>query len=250
MDVGACAVRGNHDDVILRVHADLTKGVFNKRDEHHYATVHSLSDASIAWLSALPVILRMRMPAGSSSPPWNAGQLVIVHAGLVPGLELEEQDPWAVVNMRSLVYPIYESNSPRPWALAEPRVLQEGESWSTMWNWYQNGVVREDERVVVVYGHDAKMGLQVDIEVEVGESGAEVSSESKLELGKGTKEEEQDDKKDKNGKKQFGIRYAFGLDSGCVYGRQLTALILEAGPGGIMHRVEQVDCEAAVKPSG
>ncbi len=51
-------------------------------------------------------------------------------------------------------------------------------------------------------------------------------------------------------KTRAGTRYAFGLDSGCVYGKQLTAMILEAGlegERGIVHRIIQVNCQKAAE---
>ncbi|EEU33903.1 uncharacterized protein NECHADRAFT_89050 [Fusarium vanettenii 77-13-4] len=72
MDLNASAVRGNHEDRVL----------------------WALSSEQLDWLKSLPVILTV--------DPLN---LCIVHAGLVPGIELEQQVPWAVMNIRTLTYP-------------------------------------------------------------------------------------------------------------------------------------------------
>jgi len=46
-------------------------------------------------------------------------------------------------------------------------------------------------------------------------------------------------------------RYAFGLDSGCVYGNQLSAMVLEMGKdGGVRHKIVQVECEKAAELKG
>lgn len=66
--------------------------------------------------------------------------------------------------------------------------------------------------MTVVYGHDAKGGLKVP---------------------------------DSYG---GGRGYTYGLDSGCVYGGKLSALVIEARPEGIVHAITQVKCKKAVEP--
>lgn len=38
-------------------------------------------------------------------------------------------------------------------------------------------------------------------------------------------------------------RYSMGLDTGCLYGRQLTALVVSRGPGSHSHNEEDIDEE-------
>ncbi|KAK0717132.1 Metallo-dependent phosphatase-like protein [Lasiosphaeria miniovina] len=280
MDLGASAVRGNHDENVLRaagrisslqataeeqeeadeggdeggeaVDSVLAEKEAKAANEHARAVARTLSKAQLNWLAALPIALRISggLP-GATTPPWNAGTIVVVHAGLVPSVALEKQDRWAVMNMRSLVYhprrPHYHLSSVEAQATAAseaateearhkkkkkpaavvPVDSREGEPWSHAWNRAQNAIRTEQDRVVVVYGHDAKAGLQADLE----------------------------NKKKKKAphKHAKGIRYAFGLDSGCGHGRQLSALVIEAvaataSPEGdgegvrITHRIVQVDC--------
>ncbi|KAK7427586.1 hypothetical protein QQZ08_005861 [Neonectria magnoliae] len=297
MDLGADSVRGNNEDRVLLLKAvqdssstaSSDKGVASElahvtiatqngeapteprtspsSKESDRATGASLSTSQVAWLSSLPLILRIGKLKGATSPPWNAGTLLVVHAGLVPFVPLEEQSPWAVMNMRSLMYSLndaQEGSRKEPvkgeskdfcdgvsatldvgeqldkkieraedggWArslkemlkndraVGQPIEGREGLAWSRVWNLYQNMLDTPAERTVIVYGHDALTGLQVEPEVEL-EPGNE---------GAGTPVK--------------GARYAFGLDSGCVYGKQLTALVIEADAktGDIVHRIEQVD---------
>jgi len=128
MSLNASAVRGNHEDKVLaaareigrlksynsfHVQGDAIEAErrgdvstqYGKKNAHRIA--RELTKAQLQWLRSLPLILRIgALPdAGEGQAPWNASALVVVHAGLVPGVPLERQDPWAVMNMRSLMYP-------------------------------------------------------------------------------------------------------------------------------------------------
>jgi hypothetical protein len=303
MDIGAHAVRGNNEDRILLAVEALRSGKVQREKLHDekpeeptsdnsnanngkpsvpsdrnevlpnllktdFDTVTSLTESQIAWLSSLPVILDMGRFTNATEPPWNAGTIVVAHAGLVPDVPLADQDPWAVANMRSLVYPPHDlekqvlaeavikaarkrvKGQPPNWPVTDEEMDEElkrlaaagpslngsetsasqqrktipiegsdGDLWRDAWNRKQNLLQPPSERMVVVYGHDAKAGLQVEPVVDIGEPGGE------------------------DGKVVRGVRYAFGLDSGCVYGKHLTALVIEAKPedGSVAHRIEQVE---------
>lgn len=135
MKLGASAVRGNQDDKVLAAAREIHRlsvdeqsrlgplqsdeendGVEDggedgevdaetRKKDHARRVARSLSHAQLAWLRSLPIILRIGHLPDATAPPWNATTLVVVHGGLVPGVKLEKQDPWAVMNMRSLVYP-------------------------------------------------------------------------------------------------------------------------------------------------
>ncbi|KAK3943159.1 Metallo-dependent phosphatase-like protein [Diplogelasinospora grovesii] len=271
MDLGAScsAVRGNHEDKVLAAYRKHHHKHHPKHKSHGddddddddddkvqkedgpSRVARSLSRKQIDWLSALPLILRLQNPphhhhqtTDGLSPPWNAGQIIIVHGGLVPGVPLEKQDPWAVMNMRCLTYPKHKHT------VAVPVDSRDGEPWSRAWNRFQNTQIsKEEERMVVIYGHDAKMGLQVDITVKLGEietstDGAgdgDIREEGETERGDGTVEEGGEVEASRK-RRRKGTRYAFGLDSGCGHGRKLTALIIETEGGHVTHRIEQVDC--------
>jgi hypothetical protein len=86
---------------------------------------------------------------------------LVVHAGIVPGIPIQTTEPLVLMTMRNIV-----EGKPTP-------SEKEGAPWISLWNGPTH----------VVFGHDAKRGLQ---------------------------------------KTQF----ATGLDTGCVYGKTLTALVL------------------------
>ena len=87
-----------------------------------------------------------------------------MHAGLLPGIPLEDQDPDGLFNMRSIT-------PSGKWS----KKIEAGVPWASKWT--------GPERVV--FGHDAVRGLQ-----------------------------------------QYPR--ALGLDTGCVYGKRLTGLLLPA----------------------
>ncbi|MEZ4288079.1 MAG: metallophosphoesterase [Polyangiales bacterium] len=125
----ALAVRGNHDEHCLRWWRA-------KRDGQplpilrpaHEAVVRELEPEDWAWLDALPLYLEL--------PQHNA---IVVHAGLVPGVPLGSQNPFAMMNMRA----IDEHGLPT-------KEASDGELWAKCWSGPE----------LVVFGHDAMRGLQ------------------------------------------------------------------------------------------
>jgi hypothetical protein len=119
MKIGASGVRGNHEDRTLLAHNSLTSKVhplpgpqedphkkedyldeesFSHGDYKDRALAKLLSADQINWLEKLPVILRVGPVAGMN----GGSDIVVAHAGLVPGVDLDRQDPFLVMNMRSI----------------------------------------------------------------------------------------------------------------------------------------------------
>lgn len=210
MDVGASAVRGNHEDNVLRAHKALEKKkhrkaheiletvpdrgadgsalgtqedfteTSKKHDDQARHTAKSLSKKQINWLSSLPLMLRIDHLHGATHPPWNAKEIIVVHAGLVPALPIPKQDPWAIMNMRTLLYRLRSKSDEAPEAAdvlppsadterrieAIPSDARHGEPWSHSWNRFQNLTFPlHSDRTLVIYGHDAKSGLQANPKV-------------------------------------------------------------------------------------
>ncbi len=140
----ALAVLGNHDDAVLsaREKTDVTR--------HHVQVAQSLTPADFQYLERLPLWVDL--------PDENA---LVVHAGLLPKLSLDQQPRHLLLNMRSI----------RDDGTGSTRI--EAAAWATRWPGPR----------FVVFGHDAVRGLQQE-------------------------------------------RYATGLDTGCVYGKELTGLWL------------------------
>lgn len=244
MALNASAVRGNHEDRVLlaRAEAEGRVGISaelaspdaeaHRGEAEHLAVARRLAPEQLAWLSALPVILTL-----------DPLPIYVVHAGLVPGVRLEKQDPWAVMNMRTLRYPReelrrVENKNLRRAAAAEPRGRTQqvardaaaladaegadpdpnrdvaipvedhtGEKWADAWNRRQKRLPKTKRRTVI-YGHDSKRGF-----------------------AKG--------------------KHTFGLDSGCVGGGALTAMIIEGTRGGgFSHTMHQEPCRKAPRQRG
>lgn len=203
--IGASCVRGNHEDrilllahnmnsTLLHLESQAKDGVDNLNQQFSSlslspdrALAASLSAEQISYLESCPVILRV----GFLKP--LAGDLVVVHAGLVPGVPLERQDPTAVMSMRSIDL---GTHVPSKHSHSEGSV-----HWIKLWDKYQKSLDPQwpffptsDTDVpkakachsTVIYGHDAKKGLQLK-------------------------------------------RYSKGIDTGCVRGGKLTALVLSDG---------------------
>lgn len=131
---GALCVRGNHDNAALA----LAIGI---RDPYKGSDwVNSLSDEDIQFLQELPYSLTIR-----------GMNLIIVHAGLVPGVPLAEQKLKNLFKMRNVVEKDADgdrdSEVPAYVALEKPT---DGEPWAKVWKGPEH----------VVFGHDAKRKLQ------------------------------------------------------------------------------------------
>lgn len=151
---GARGVRGNHEDRVLRWKAarDLGRpappiGSMTRR------TIDALKPRDWEWLAAMPLWIDL---------PEHGVR--VVHAGVVPGVPMERQDPRALLFMRSLD------------ARGAPVAERGGPSWAHRWPGPEH----------VVYGHHAKDECEI-------------------------------------------APYATGIDTGCVYGGRLTAMVLRDG---------------------
>jgi Calcineurin-like phosphoesterase len=148
---GAESVLGNHDDKVLRLRPGSAAAPRDPK-RVHAEVARSLHAPDWHWLAALPLLL----PVGRRH--------LVVHAGLVPGVAVEEQERDHLLNLRSI--------TPQ----GRPSKEIDGDPWASLWRGPQH----------VVFGHDAVRGLQRH-------------------------------------------PFATGLDTGCVYGGALTALVLPKG---------------------
>ncbi|KAH8661094.1 Metallo-dependent phosphatase-like protein [Ilyonectria robusta] len=240
MDLNASAVRGNHEDRVLLawagyntmegVAADLaTKDTEVPGGESSdLKTARSLSSEQLDWLKSLPVILTV--------DPLN---LYIVHAGLVPGIELERQVPWAVMNMRTLTYPTEDFRRKEvEKKKEEERKKQEEEE--------KNKNSRRDEAEpdaatedIVIEKTIPDHDVWIPIDSHDGDEWTDLWNREQKRVPKSHRRTIVYGHDSKCGYKEDS--YTFGLDSGCVKGGALS--IIQAVEGGWTHTTVQVPCE-------
>jgi bis(5'-nucleosyl)-tetraphosphatase (symmetrical) len=171
------AIRGNHDDIALAA----ALGDEARRQKPTFRWIfrengnEGLSDEDLLWLAELPYTIRI--PSSLYGDSNGEEDTMIVHAGLIPNMPLEEQTITTMVSLRDVCEKL---DSPGEYFDhgAKGTELEAGqyggpEPWAHAWT----GPFH------IVFGHDAKRGLQ-----------------------------------------QYP--WATGLDTGCCYGKQLTALII------------------------
>ena len=154
--LGAYCVRGNHDEVVLREwqrHQDGTQ----MRGEFHW--LNELSNEDLDWMFALPYTISI-----------PSRKMVIVHAGLIPNVPIEEQDLDCLIHIRDVTYDVNTA----AWT-GSKKSTSSSQPWASVWAGPQH----------VFFGHDAVRLFQ-------------------------------------------DYEFATGLDTGCVYGGSLTAVIPEA----------------------
>jgi hypothetical protein len=218
MSLGATVVRGNHEDRIILAHAAMSAKDTPFAPEHHDSDdmqkkesssedftdrdfkdrrlATHLGDQRIRWLENCPVILRL-------GDLGEMGRVVVVHAGLQPGVDLLDQDPYLTTNMRTIS------------STGVPSEKHHGDGWMKVcqlpassatsisnrlqgWNKYQKSLPKS-ERTTVIYGHDSKRGLQME-------------------------------------------QYSIGIDTGCVKGGRLTAVVIDGGISEYTFKLVHVDC--------
>lgn len=150
-ELGARAVRGNHEERLLAARIATQRGEpWPKIGKAHTALATELDELEWQQLEALPLHLDLEEHA-----------LRVVHAGVDPARRFEDQDPWMVTHMRSLL----EDGTP-------------SDRWGPPWGAVYRGPPH------IVFGHNAQRVPQIHA-------------------------------------------HATGLDTACVYGGALTALVLD-----------------------
>jgi hypothetical protein len=144
---------GNHEQKLLASrHAHQRGDAGPKLGGSHTDVAARLSDEDWALIESLPLWIDV---------PEHGVR--VVHAGVVPGVPFEKQDPWLLTHIRSI------DDKGKP-----------SEKWGQLWgSLYQ-------EQPHIVFGHNARQTPQIHA-------------------------------------------HATGLDTACVYGGALTALVLNAG---------------------
>ncbi|WAO97020.1 Metallophos domain-containing protein [Fusarium falciforme] len=249
MDLNASAVRGNHEDRVLlawiayNTREDIAADLAMKDAEvppgasGDLKTARSLSSEQLDWLKSLPVILTVG--------PLN---LCIVHAGLVPGIELEQQVPWAVMNMRTLTYPTddFRWKEEQKQEKEEQKKKKEGER-KKQEDEAKNKSRRDEaepddaaENIVIertILNHD----VWIPIDSHDGDKWTDIWNREQKRVAKSHRRTIVYGHDSQRGYQEDS--YTFGLDSGCVKGGALSGFIIQAVEGAWTHTTVQVPCE-------
>lgn len=180
------AVRGNHDDSALR--AVLGNSDDRSSGKKKYEWINDLTDDDIEWMLELPYTIRI--PSTVFGNANDSLDVLVVHAGLIPEVKLEEQDIQTMTTIREVSlmkddngqqhYLFYDLKNTNDDSMQQ---TSDRHAWATVWKGPYS----------VVFGHDAKRGLQIYPQENLDETHG---------------------------------RFVIGLDTGCCYGKKLSGLIL------------------------
>lgn len=145
------SIRGNHEDRALAA----ALGDKECCSKPKYQWVKALSDKDVTWMANLPYTITIPKAMLNNANNDAKQDIIVVHAGLDPAVNLQKQETKTMVTVRNLI------------------VNEKLKAWAKVWQGPE----------LVIFGHDAKRGLQRE-------------------------------------------EFAIGLDSGCVYGKKLTGIIL------------------------
>ncbi|KAI9274549.1 Metallo-dependent phosphatase-like protein [Phascolomyces articulosus] len=154
----AWCVRGNHDDITLRMYAYLKENNIPfsiesnatipegpvvdpiKLSDDHIQIVRNMTEEDYLFLNSCPTILGI--------PSLNS---LFVHAGVDPRKPLENQVPYLVKNMRSILPD------------GTPTSNRTNINWANEWNQFEEAgdLAVEKPYTDVYYGHDSRLGLQL-----------------------------------------------------------------------------------------
>ncbi len=133
------SVRGNHDDMVIREYLKFEKeGELSLSDQNKW--IKELTRNQIDYLISMSYTIRI--------PSLN---LMIVHAGLIPGVPLQSQQFKNMVEMRNLI--TSDSDNKQSGNQYEATLSnKEGEPWADKWLGPEH----------IYFGHDARRKLQLN----------------------------------------------------------------------------------------
>jgi len=230
------------------------------------AVLKSLKAHHLKFLRSLPLILHIPAIKPAKANPHTLTSntshkkqlkhpiltdIYTVHAGLVPAVPPLRQDPYSVMNMRA-IYPLTHSPSAN---------RKYGVAWEKVWNWYQDRLSRGKRMPLFAYidpepPTEAALNDGTDHSDDLWDYAAQNAELARQRSWlfwlqeKFEKDREGEDWRRQDpstvvyghdSKRGLNLkRWSKGLDSSCVKGGQLTALVLDAWG---RQDLVQVDCK-------
>jgi len=144
------SVMGNHDYKVIKCAQDINKYPQNIKypnlddtqlhySSDHIKAVNELTLNNIEYLAQLPLYLRPHP------------KIIVVHAGLIPHIPLQEQSPFLLMNLRNIIIDNQHDVTNKV-GMKGISGRDYGERWASFWKGPQH----------IFFGHDARRGLQID----------------------------------------------------------------------------------------
>lgn len=223
------------------------------------AVAKTLTPGQAKFLASCPLILRVQ-GAGHLG-----GELLVVHAGIVPGVPLLKQNPELLMNMRTILPPkgATHGKGKIEYGVGRGSSTTKGRHWAEVWNEWEEKRVKGDlgeqelKSPEVLKGID-QLGMDF-IPVEILADGEEEEEEA----GLVQRQEEVVEPVNTGpyGSAEKGVTVVYGhyaakgldirkwtkgLDSNCVRGGRLSALVVKKEKGEVVMEVVSVKCKEYV----
>jgi len=174
------SVRGNHDDIVIDQYLNVIKvDPASLREKNEW--IKQLTQQEVDFL--------IKLPYSISIPCLNS---LVVHAGILPGVLLQDMHPRDLVSMRNVISKVDPVSGAT--ILTATKEIDEGVPWAKTWKGPET----------VYFGHDARRKFQQE-------------------------------------------PFAVGLDTGCVYGRQLTGIFIHGKRKGLVIKVPSAKAYVSVE---
>lgn len=225
------------------------------------AVAKTLTSGQAKFLASCPLILRVQ-GAGN-----QGGELLVVHAGIVPGVPLLKQNPELLMNMRTILPPKGAKGKGKPeYGVGKGSSTTKGRHWAEVWNEWEEKRVKgnlgeQEFRMPEVLKGIDQLGMDfipvdnlanTNEEKESGLVQSELVVEQAVPVPENT---------GPYGNVEKGVTVVYGhyaakgldirkwtkgLDSNCVRGGRLSALVVKKEKGEVVMDVVSVKCKEYV----